>query len=269
MKRQPHHRGHLPTRARWSPAAIGLLAFAGCAELPDAAKQQKVEAEAAYRNQNYSAATNTLNALLDKYPDHPESAEAYYLRAMCYARQSNRLKALEDAQRAVRLSKQPELTAKAQVVVATMLYESGKTAAAIPHYVEALKALPEAPPADLVRYDYAVCLQREGQWGQAKSEFGVVAQCYPGSGLAENARRIAEWPDNFFSIQCGAFREKGEATKLVDKLRKAGLSPRMESRSRSGQSLFMVYVGQYPRYDQAQGALRAAQRQVSEASIAP
>jgi TolA-binding protein len=269
MARHARKQQGLAGKARWLPAAIVLPILAGCAELPPSAKQQKADAENAYRSQNYQAAMGTLNDFLKQYPDHPESAEAYYLRALCEEKQSSDVKAAEDAQHCIRVSKDPVLSAKAHAMTATLLYESGKTAAALPHYAAALKGLPDTAPADLVRYDYAVCLQREGQWKQARMEFAAVTQRFPGSPLAENAKRMNEWPNDFFSVQCGAFREKSEADKLVATLKKAGLSARAESRSRSGESLQMVFVGQYPRYSQAQNALTTVQRQVRDASIAP
>jgi len=243
--------------------------LAGCTEMPPAAKQQLSDAEGAYRQENYPAALSTLNTLLSQYPEYPEAADAYYLRALCYAKQSNKQKAVEDAQHSIRLCKQDDLKAKAHATAATLLWESGKTAAAIHHYAEALKGLPETPPTDLVRFRYGMCLQREGQWRQAREQFTTISQKYAGSGLAEHARRMNEWPVDGFRIQCGAFREPAEANRLAEKLGKAGLAARMESRDRSGETLNTVYVGQYSRYDQAQQALRAVQRQVSDAAIVP
>lgn len=241
----------------------------GCVTLPPAAKQQISEAEGAYRQGNYPAAIDTLNIVLGQYPDCPESSEAYYLRALCHARQSNKSKAVEDAQRSIRLCKDDDLKAKAHATVATLLWESGKTAAAIHHYSEALKGLPETPPTDLVRFRYGLCLQREGQWGQARGEFTTISQKYPGSELAEHARRMSEWPVDGFKIQCGAFRDKAEAARLAEKLGRAGLSTKVESQLRSGETLQMVYVGQYSRYEQAQQALRAVRRHVSDSMIVP
>ncbi len=241
----------------------------GCAVLPPHAKQQMSEAESAYRQGDYPKALNTLSTFLRDYADYPEAAEAYYLRALCYARQSNKQKAVEDAQHSIRLSKEAELKAKAHATAATLLWETGKTAAAIHHYSEALKSLPETPPTDLVRFRYGVCLQREGQWRQARKEFTTIVERYPGSELAEHARRMNQWPVDGFKIQCGAFRDRVEAGRLAEKLGRAGLNATVESQLRSGETLQMVYVGQYSRYEQAQQALRAVQRQVSDSMIVP
>ena len=259
----------LAKKTQWLVAALTVSFSVGCAELPEAAKQQKADAANAYQGQNYQAAMTALNDFLKNYPDRPESAEAYYLRALCEEKQSKKTKAGEDAQHCIRVSKDAALTAKAHAMVATLLFESGKTSAALPHFAGAIKALPDIPSADLLRYNYATCLQREGQWKQARMEFAAVTQRFPSSPLAGNAKRMNEWPNDFFSIQCGAFRDKSEAAKLVEKLKSAGLGARVESRSCSGEALQMVFVGQYPRYEQAQSALRTVQRQVKDASIAP
>lgn len=252
---------------RLVPLAVAMTA--GCAKLPPSAIQQKLDAEVAYRNNNYHAATDTLDAFLGRYPDHPDSAEAYYLRALCRAQQSNKYGASTDAQHCIRLSGHSGLTAKAHAMTATLLYETGKEAAALPHYAEALKGLADEPPTDIVRYRYALCLQHQGRWREARLEFAAVFQRYPQSDCAPHARRMYEWPHDAFSIQCGAFRDKGKAEQLTQELKRAGLSARTESRTRSNELLQFVYVGRYAHYDQAQDALRTVRRHVLDAIIRP
>jgi TolA-binding protein len=255
--------------ARTSALLIAAVFLTGCAELPASAKQQKLDAEVAYRNADYRGAVGTLDTFLARYPNHREAAEAYYLRALCHAKQSNKCRAASDAQQCIRVSAQSDLTAKAHAMAGALLYESGKESAALSHFAKALRSLPEEPPTDLVRYRYALCLQHEGHWKEARLEFAAVFQRYPSSTLAAHAKRMYDWPHDYFSIQCGAFREKSGAKKLLRKINSAGLKGRIESRLRSGEVLQMVYVGKYPRHDRAQDALSAVRRQVPGSLIVP
>ncbi len=256
-------------RRGWLVLLATMITAPGCAELPASAKQQLIDAYGAYTRKDPQSAKRTLDAFLSQYPEHPESAEAYYLRALCLAEASDKAQANTDAQQCIRLTHNVELAAKAHAMAGTLLMESGKTAAAIRHYSDALKGMPERPPTDLVRYRYATCLQREGDWRQARLEFAAVFQRYPTGALAEHARRMYDWPHDFFSIQCGAFRERRGADELASKLKRAGLDGRVEMRPRSGEPMNMVFVGRFPQYAQGEEALRVVQRQVAGAMIVP
>lgn len=273
---QYNTRGRNARRSQaWSWSLRGLLVLmplapmTGCADLPPSARQQLIKAYGQYRDQEYSAATATLDVILDEYPRHHESAEGYYLRALCRAARSQKTQATSDALSCVKYSTQKDLTAKAHAMSGSLLFEVGKTSEAIRHYTAALRGLPEKPPTDLVRYRYGLCLQREARWREARLQFAAVFQRYPSSNLAEHARRMYDWPHDHYSVQCGAFREKDGATKLVATLKKAGLRARVESFSRSGELLYMVYTGRYPMYGQAKDALGTVKQHVPDALIVP
>ena len=255
--------------ARSLGPAILIGIVSGCAELPAPAVKEFHDAEADYRAQRYAPAVSRLDKILSDYPDHKGCEEAYYLRALCRVGQSDKAGALADALACIKYSKQPLLTAKAHVTAGAVLFETGKFSEALPHLAAALRDLPERPPADLVRYQYGLCLQREGRWREAKTEFGAVLQKYPQSSVAEYARRYRDWPHEFFSIQCGAFRDQASAAKLQDTLRKSGLPARVESRPLGGETQYVVYVGQYASYEQARGAVAGVQRKASGAVVVP
>lgn len=241
----------------------------GCTELPGSAVKELNDAEADYRARRYDAAVSRLDKILCDYPEQKGCEDAYYLRALCRAGQSQKSAALSDALACIKYSRQPVLTAKAQATAGVILYETGRTSEAIPHLGAALRGLPGAPPADLLRYQYAVCLQRQGRWGEARTEFSAVCTRYPQSTVAEFARRAGEWPHEFFSIQCGTFRDGASAARMKETLTKAGLPARAEIRKLGGESLHTVYVGQYAKYEQAQGAVAGVQRKASGAMVVP
>ena len=78
-----------------------------------------------------------------------------------------------------------------------------------------------------------------------------------------------EWPWDYYVIQCGVFRDQAQAAKAAQKLQAAGLSARVESRQRIGEGVYMVCVGTYPKFDQAQDALRSVKTKSPGAIIAP
>jgi tetratricopeptide (TPR) repeat protein len=260
-------------RRRWiGPrlhAVFALPLVAGCAELPYGAKQELTKAGEDYRRQNYRGAQTKLDGIISTYHAYTGAAEAYYLRALVHVKQSNKAGALADVERCIGLSKDQLLTAQAAAMAGTLAFEAGDEAKALDYFARALKALPEKAPTDLVRYRYAVCLQHQGRWSEARREFGTLVQRYPQSTIADNARRMYEWKGDYFVLQCGAYQDQASAAKQMQKLRKAGLSSRIEKQTRLGKGLFMVIVGQYPKYDAAQGALRTVRAKVPNAVIAP
>jgi tetratricopeptide (TPR) repeat protein len=261
---------------RWGVCRFGrlvawacLAGIAGCADPDKAAMNQVIEAERDYRNSRYRAAESKLNRYLRQYPESPQSAEAYCLRALCNVQLSDKRRAESDARRCIELSRHDDLTASAHATIATLLYESNQTREALMHFEWALRGLPDKPPADLLRYRYALCLQREGRWRQARLEFASMRSRHAGSTLSQHAQRMMDWPHDYYSIQCGAFRDRASASTFASKLTRSGLSGAVESQTRDGESLFTVYVGQYQRYAEAHDALTSVRRHVKDAFVAP
>ncbi len=245
---------------------LAMPIVAGCAVFPH---DQLTQAYGQYTDKDYVGASVTLDLILNKHPRHPESGEAYYLRAWCRTQQSQRARATADVLSCLKCTKDKDLKSKAHAMAGTLLFETDRTGEAIPHYRAALPGFSGRPFADLVYYRYALCLQREGRWKEGRLQFATVFQHYPDSTCAAHARRMHDWRDDYFSIQCGAFREEAGATALRVELKKAGLRGRVETRARSGEMLYVVYVGRYPRYDQATQALGDVRRRVSDAIVVP
>lgn len=247
--------------------AVPLVA--GCTELPLTAKQDVDRARDAYLKRDYQTARTTLDGVLGSYGHYTGAAEAYFLRSKILAETSNRAAALRDARRCIELSRDKSLTARAHASAGALEFEAGNKAAALDHYAEALKGLPERPPADVIRFRYATCLMHVGRWKDARRELATVLQRYPSGDIAEHARRLQAWPGDYFVIQCGAFRDRASATKQVNQLQRAGVSARVESMSRQGQALQTVVVGEYSTYSAAKAALPPVKSRVSGAVIAP
>lgn len=257
-----------------TPRILFALAFSslyatGCTEMPADAKARMVQAEKDYRAGRVEESRTKLDELIKQYPKAKDAAEAYYLRAQCNAQTGNKGAAQSDIERCLALAQNADLIARAHAMAATLAYESGDVQRATEHYRQAFKNLPNRPPYDLARYRYGMCLAQQGEWKYAREQWQEVVKEYNGSEMAQQAQRMLSWPSDFFSIQCGAYREKNTAVKQKDELLHAGLNARVETRQRSGETLQMVYIGQYPRLDQAQSAVRNVQKKVPAAVIVP
>lgn len=242
---------------------------AGCVDLPLPAKEQLNQAERDYRGRDYKSASAKLDDILRIYPEYAQSAEAYYLRAQCRIAVSNKLGAVSDLKKCAALSRDSQLTSNAHAAAGSLCFEAGNMAEASSHYAEALKKAPEKPPTDQIRYNYATSVMRQGDWRKARQQFALVFQRYPNSSLSNNAHDKFEWPFDYFVIQCGSFRDQAAANKHSTKLQGSGLSTRVEPRQRLGESLYIVCIGSYPKYDLAQEALRSVKNKCPGALIAP
>jgi TolA-binding protein len=249
--------------------AFGALITAGCVELPLPAQDKLKAAEHDYRARDYRAATTKLDDVLRVYPEYKQSAEAYYLRAECRIATNNKLGAASDLKKCISLSNDPVLTSDARASAGTLAFEAGNMSEAVADYEEALKKAKEAPPTDQIRYNQGVALMRLGDWRRARVQFGLVARAYPGSPLAAHARDKFDWPFDYFVIQCGVYRDQAAANKESTRLQAAGLATRVESRQRGGETIYMVCVGSYPKYELAVDALRSIKSKCAAAVMVP
>ncbi len=246
-----------------------LSTMHGCTELPPAEWERLNQAKAACQQRDYRAAMPTLDDILSKYPYANGAADAYYLRSLCHSNLSNKVQAEADARSCIEKSKNPALTADAHATLAVLLLEANRNPEALPHFEQAFSGAQPRPNDDLLRYRYGLCLQREGRWEEARAEFAAVVMQSPGGGAAAHARRAREWPNPFYAIQCGVFREAGGAQQLKTKLERFGLKSWVARQSRAGESLHSVFVGRYSRYDEARDAVAAVQKHAAGAFIVP
>jgi tetratricopeptide (TPR) repeat protein len=248
---------------------MALPLVAGCVELPAPAQQQLAQAEIDFRARNYRDASAKLEDVLRQYPEYKQSAEAYYLRAQVRIAQNDKLGAAADLKKCLALSNDAKLSARAHASAGQLAFEAGDFKGASDHFGEALKKLPENPPADLTRFRYALCLQRIGDWPKARQQFAMVVQRYPNSSVGQQSKAMFEWPWDYYVIQCGAFRDQAQAGKAAQRLQAAGLVVRVEPRQRLGETLYTVCVGNYGKYGLAEEALRGIKTKSPGAVIMP
>ena len=121
-------------------------------------------------------------------------------------------------------------------------------------YREALANLSERqPPADHAYYRLGSVLQRQGRWEQADVQFSRVLFLFSDSELGQRARRRVH--STAWTIQVAAYRQKARAVSTVESLEAKGLSADVKSALSETAVLFLVQVGRYPTYEQAEVAL--------------
>ena len=245
---------------------------AGCTQLPPHMRQELVQADQAYNKGDIPGATKRLDSILLQYPIAVESAEAYYLRAMCRIKQGRSGDAMADLQQCVKLSSRNDLTGKAWAALGGIQQDMGQWGPAADSYRKALQNLPTTGSpgvTDQVLLRYGICLQRQGKWNEAREPFSTLIKRYPNSPFVEDARRRFSWKHQYFSIQCGAYTRPSQADGQLRKLRSALSEAWLEPEARFGRPMYVVYAGKYGTYAQAEGGLRNARRVTPEAFIVP
>jgi len=235
-------------------------------------KEELVVADRDYAKGDTAAANKRLDSIILQYPIAVESAEAYYLRALCRIKQGKSGDALADLQQCVKLSSRSDLTGKAYAAMGGIQQDMGQWGPAAESYQKALQNLPKpgSPgPTDQVLLRYGMCLQRQGRWDEAREAFSTLINRYPNSPFVEDARRRFSWKHSYFSIQCGAFVRPSQADGLIRKLRSALSEAWIEPEARFGRPMYVVYEGKYGTYAQADGGLRTARHVTPEAFIVP
>ncbi len=232
-------------------------------------RQSIIDADRAYRKHDIDTAIKKSDEVIAQHAGVPETAEAYYVRALCRIDQGRARDAMADLQVCVQLSKRPDLTARAYASLGGIQHDLGQLQAAAGSFQRALQKLPNAPPADQVLLRYGICLQRLGQWDDARTQFSTLLSRFPTSPYAEDARRRLNWKNAFFAIQCGAFVKQSQADALIQKLRSAFSESWVDPESRFGRPMYVVYAGKYGTLAEAEAGLRDARRVTPEAFIVP
>ncbi len=246
-----------------------LLTGVGCTQFPEPARRSIIEGTRAYEGRQYAAAAVTLDAVIRDHPTAPESAEAFYVLALCRIRQGRLADARSDLDRCLDLSVRPDLTARAWATRGAVEYDAGAWDRAAEMYEKALRDLPERPPTDLVRYRCGTALQRLGRWDDARGMYAALLHHYPDSPHAADARRRFSWNRSYFAIQCGAFASESQADALLGKIRSVLPDTRRESEARFDRPMFLVYAGRYPTYAEAERGLPQVRKHVPGAFIVP
>jgi len=262
-------------RARWfsNAAAAALLAAAGgCTTLPPTARQKVADAAREYERGNYGRAESNADTVIKDYPDVNETAEAYYLRGLCAQRMRRTGFAAKDFERALKLSRRKDLTARCHAALGSMAYDDQRWNVANDHFGQSATLLPPTGSVDEVYYRYGISLMRVSRDAEARVQFARLIQYFPNSIHADEANRYLrnrKTGATSYAIQCGVFSRADSATGVAARLTRAGLTPRIEVEQRNGRSAHVVYVGMYTAQKDAIAALPGVRKTIPDAVVAP
>ncbi len=203
-------------------------------------------------------------------PNRPDdSAHALYLRGQCQLRLGQRNRAIRDLQVALRTVRNQTLRALIETQFGNVAYDDGDYATACRWYRDAVTRLPAEPPADRVLFQYGSALQRVGAFDDARKVFARVYHAFPRSPHAAAARDKHDWDKPYFAVQCGAFNQPAASQQAAARLRERGLEARSLPEVRAGQRRYVVRVGQYRTYAEAERMLRQVQGYQPDAFVVP
>lgn len=267
---QARQHAGLVVRSRWAwLPTLTLAALAGCTSLPPAERETLRQASALYERGDVGAATARLDRLIRDYNRTDEIAEAYYIRGLCRTRSGELAAAAEDFSATVARSKRPDLTGRAKASLGSIAWQQGDWTRAAELYSAAVGDLPDQPPTEQILLNAGLAMQRAGRWREATFQFARILRSFPDSPAAAEARRLAAWPHDYFTIQASAFNSTGAAGKEAAKLQARGLESSYESLPRDGRPLWIVTVGRYPTYAPAAEALAHVRQVAPRAFIIP
>lgn len=231
-----------------------------------AALQQSVNY---YRDGLFAEAEQSASSAIRTDERRPGVAEAYYVRGCARMRQGNRAQAVADFEQAVAKSRRAELTARAKASLGCVAVDNGDYAQAVDEFASAVDLLPQRPPLDEILLRYAIALQRTGDWARARMVLGKTITGFRGRPTEAEARRLFGWPNDYFSIQCGAFNRRSNAEKLKNELRQSGWPAEVHTDIVGGRGIYYVWLGQYATYAQAAEALPRIRVIEQEAFVVP
>jgi TolA-binding protein len=239
-----------------------VLVLSGCASgLTEQQRMWLAQGQEYYEGEDYTRAIDQLSRFLDEVQDGPEVARALYLRGVSHARAGQRAQAYADLRRCVATPTDADAVWRAYVVLGTLHFEDGQWREAAQNLRAAAERMPAKPPKDAVLYRLALCHERLGEWQRASELYSEITRFYTGGQYAEAAHRRLQLNANYFAVQCGAFRDRGNAETRRAELEGKGLEAYIHQEIRGRTPMYIVLVGRYAAYEQALSQLAMIQRE--------
>ena len=129
--------------------------------------------------------------------------------------------------------------------------------------------MPRSGRTDWFLYRLGQALERTGRWADARAKFQRVVNEFPTGPVTPNARRRLALNLDHFSIQCGVFQKKENATRVAADLGRQRFASGVYRDARPEGDHWVVRVGRYSTYAEAQDALARIKSHVADAVIWP
>ena len=188
--------------------------------------------------------------LLGKRLDSNTKAELYYLIGVSYLKQDSFSRAKDSLLRVISRYPQTEFADDAYLSLGDGYLLGNKIDVALKTYRTLLAKYPGSELLHLVYYRLGECYYRNGRWGNARNYLNKVTQKYPLSFEADLAKDLLE-EGLYFTVQVGAFVNKGNAQELCNKLIARNYPAYISSLNKRDKTFYRLRVGKFDSREQA------------------
>ena len=252
-----------PGRINRLAMAVLACVFVGCAGALSPENQERLSsAEAAYADGNDATVVTLADRILAEQSRGEGALRALYLRGMARYRMHDWAGARQDLEAVYRRTDNVQLHVDAQNTLAEMAYRDGRLDEAKERFEDVVADVePGKSPADHAHYRLGQIAQQEGQWADGDVHFQRVMFSFDGTEQAQQARRRAG--GRYWTIQLGAYSTKARADEAAATTPGSRVEPMVQDKSLH----FLVLVGKYEKYADAEAALAEAKKTQGDAFL--
>lgn len=265
---------------RWIATILCFtLYLGGCANVPtDKDRQALADGFDQYAAHRFVAAQTTADDYVKKFPEDRQIDEAYYLRGLCRMGRSDKTGATADLRQAITKTQRIDLKAQSYRALGDMAFDAKLFDQAVTNYRESLAQYqiaskmeksnaPVITGESRVVFRLGASMQGIGQWEAARPYLQQVAQSSNDPALKQLAqsRLLA----SSFYLQFGVFTELLRAQGKLAQLKSQGINALITNEMRDGKLIFVLRMGAYPTYAQAQMALNQVKDKQRQTLILP
>jgi outer membrane protein assembly factor BamD (BamD/ComL family) len=245
----------------------GAGCAAGCnGQLSPEAQKLLAAGKLAYKNGDDVNAVRNMELFLKDNVRSKQADEAFYCRGLAKYRMGNLAGAKADLQEALDRAGSKPVKIASILALGDLAYDTNDTTVSEKMYQDVLKEIDrDKKPADQASYRLGCTLQRQGRWTEADSYFDRVMFLFDGTELARRSAqhvRCRAW-----TIQAGAYGEASRADAVVGDLTSKKLPAERRMYLRDGKPIFLVSVGRYPTFKQAEADLPKVKHYYADAFI--
>jgi tetratricopeptide (TPR) repeat protein len=250
------------------PVLSVLALAAGCTSLSQSAQRQLDSGLQKYQAQDNVGAVAEMDAFLRENPHSARTDEALYLRGLARYNLHQYENAKADLLQAISITKNPELRGKAALAQGALSFETGDPTLAENMYRLATASLP--PNSDLIAQAYyrlGEVLQREGQWRAADQQFHKAIYYFPDTEPGRRSARAIN--SNAWTVQAGSYARMSAAQAGATRFTAGGMPATAVALRADNATRFVIQIGRYDRFEDAQAMLPKVQSLQKDAFVAP